>query len=129
LFWQSSAFGVASVNDRSLIQDNNIGSLTLGTGGILDRYDYISTTNGNSTINAKDIVYSDRAVYWYDFNKNIILQYTNNVDPISKSKGVQTYLNKLKKTNRNTVTGIYDIKYNDIWFTFGNKSLIYSEQS
>lgn len=129
LFWQSNAFGVASVNDRSLIQDNNIGSLTLGTGGILDRYDYISTTNGNSTINAKDIIYSDRAVYWYDFNKNIILQYTNNVDPISKSKGVQTYLNKLKKTNRNTVTGIYDIKYNDIWFTFGNKSLIYSEQS
>ena len=129
LFWQASAFGVASVNDRSLIQDNNIGALTLGTGGILDRYDYISTTNGNSTVNAKDIVYSDRAVYWYDFNKNTILQYTNNVDPISKSKGVQTYLNKLKKTNRDSVIGLYDIKYNDIWFTFGNKSLIFSEQS
>lgn len=129
LFWQASAFGVASVNDRSLIQDNNIGALTLGTGGILDRYDYVSTTNGNSTVNAKDIVYSDRAVYWYDFNKNTILQYTNNVDPISKSKGVQTYLNKLKKTNRDSVIGLYDIKYNDIWFTFGNKSLIYSEQS
>ena len=129
LFWQASAFGVASVNDRSLIQDNNIGTLTLGTGGILDRYDYISTTNGNSTINAKDIVYSDRAVYWYDFNKNTILQYTNNVDPISKSKGIQTYLNKLKKTNRDSVIALYDIKYNDIWFTFGNKSLIFSEQS
>jgi hypothetical protein len=40
-FWQDSAFGIASVNDRSLITDNNISELTLGTGGILTRYDYI----------------------------------------------------------------------------------------
>ena len=35
--------GIASVNDRSLINDNNAGELVLGTGGILTRYDYLVT--------------------------------------------------------------------------------------
>nr|DAH06477.1 MAG TPA: stabilization protein [Caudoviricetes sp.] len=50
-FWQDSALGIASVNDRSLITDNNVSTLTLGTGGILTRYDYVSTNNGSSISN------------------------------------------------------------------------------
>lgn len=42
-FFQDSSVGIASVNDRSLINDNNAGELVLGTGGILTRYDYLVT--------------------------------------------------------------------------------------
>lgn len=42
-FFQDSSVGIASVNDRSLINDNNAGELVLGTGGVLTRYDYLVT--------------------------------------------------------------------------------------
>lgn len=48
VFWQTDAFGTVAVNERSIITDNNPGALTLGTGGILDRYDYFTTMNGES---------------------------------------------------------------------------------
>ena len=56
-YWQEDSFGIASVNERSLVQDNNIGQLVLGTGDILARYDYISTNFGNSIVKQmKDFV-------------------------------------------------------------------------
>lgn len=68
-FFQDSAVGIASVNDRSLITDNNAGALTLGTGGILTRYDYLVTLNGDSIINDKSITNSETTLYWYDLDK------------------------------------------------------------
>jgi hypothetical protein len=65
-FWQDSAVGVAAVNERSLIQDNNISTLTLGTGGILVRYDYNTIMNGSGVINDKSICNSITTLYWYD---------------------------------------------------------------
>jgi hypothetical protein len=40
MFWQENAFGQLSVKERSQIIDSNNQSLILGTGGVLDRYDY-----------------------------------------------------------------------------------------
>ena len=87
-FWQDTALGIASVNERSLIQDNNVGQLTLGTGGILTRADYLTDTNGSSIVNDRSIVHSDNVLYWYDFDKNEICAYTGQVSQISKEKGV-----------------------------------------
>jgi hypothetical protein len=42
IYWQSSATGMFSVNERTQITDNNNLPLILGTGGVLTRYDYIS---------------------------------------------------------------------------------------
>ena len=55
-----------------MITDNNIAELTLGTGGILTRFDYVATLNGSSIVNDKSIVNSSNALYWYDFDKNEI---------------------------------------------------------
>nr|DAX21879.1 MAG TPA: cytidylyltransferase-like protein [Caudoviricetes sp.] len=49
-----------------MIQDNNVGQLVLGTGGVLDRYDYLSTLNGTKVINDRSIVNSGNSIYWYD---------------------------------------------------------------
>jgi hypothetical protein len=70
-FWQDNAVGIAAVNERSLINDN-IAELTLGTGGILTRFDYVATLNGSSIVNDKSIVTSASTIYWYDFDKNEI---------------------------------------------------------
>jgi hypothetical protein len=80
--------GIASVNDRSLINDNNAGELVLGTGGILTRYDYLVTQNGSSIINDKSITNSETTLYWHDFDKNVICSLGNGFNELSKVKQV-----------------------------------------
>ena len=80
--------GIASVNERSLITDNNMAELTLGTGGILARFDYITEKNGSSITNDKSIVTSENYIYWYDFDKNVLCQLGQGVNQLSKSGNV-----------------------------------------
>ena len=127
-YWQSSAVGIASVNERSLITDGNMNALTLGTGGILTRFDYVTETNGSSIINDKSIVTSDSCIYWYDFDKNVICQLTGGVVPLSKQLNVQSYLNSLPSSAKTNAVSFYDHKYNEVWFRIYDKALIYNER-
>jgi hypothetical protein len=103
--------------------------LTLGTGGVLSRFDYIATLNGSSVVNDKSITNSATTLYWYDFDKNEICVLGNNgVTQLSKLKGTQSYLNQLPKEAKKNVVSFYDKKYNEVWFKIYNKSLIYNEQ-
>lgn len=127
-FFQDSALGVASVNDRALIQDNNLGSLTLGTGGVLSRYDYLTTSNGSSITNDRSITNSDSTLYWYDYDKNEICSYSDRISQLSKEKMVQSYLNEMYTRKRDCTLAFYDKKYNEVWFKFQSKSLVFNEQ-
>lgn len=127
-FFQDEAVGVASVNERSLITDNNASQLVLGTGTILGRYDYQVVTNGSSVINDKSIVNSSSTMYWYDTDKNTLCALNNTFMELSKSKGVQTYLNKLPQSAKTNVVSFYDKKYNEVWFRVYDKALIFNEQ-
>lgn len=127
-FFQDEAVGVASVNERSLITDNNASQLVLGTGTILGRYDYQVVTNGSSVVNDKSIVNSSSTMYWYDTDKNTLCALNNTFMELSKSKGVQTYLNKLPQSAKTNVVSFYDKKYNEVWFRVYDKALIFNEQ-
>lgn len=127
-YWQDTALGIAAVNERSLITDGNAGELTLGTGGLLSRFDYVTNTNGSSITNDRSIINSDNVLYWYDFDKNEICSFTESVAQLSKEKQVQTYLNKEYPLKSTTVLGLFDKKYNEVWFKFTDKSLIFNEQ-
>ena len=39
LFFQPKAFGVLSINERALLQTQTIAQLSLGTSGILERFE------------------------------------------------------------------------------------------
>ena len=125
-YFQEDALGVAAVNERSLITDNNLTELTLGTGGILTRFDYVTTANGDGIVNDPSITDSRLALYWLDDNKNEICQYSNGVQKLSKTKNVQSYLND----NPNAIChdGLYDAKYNEVQFCFDDKVLVFNEQ-
>lgn len=126
LYFQEDALGVAAVNERSLITDNNLTELTLGTGGILTRFDYVTTANGDGIVNDPSITDSRLALYWLDDNKNEICQYANGVQKLSKTKNVQSYLND----NPDAIChdGLYDAKYNEVQFCFDDKVLVFNEQ-
>lgn len=127
-FWQDNAVGIASVNERSLITDNNMAELTLGTGGILTRFDYVATLNGSSIVNDKSITNSATTIYWYDFDKNEICAMTNGIVPLSKTKNVQSYINTLPRSAKTNAVSFYDKKYNEVWFRLYDKTLVYNEQ-
>lgn len=128
-YFQDTGVGIASVNERSLVTDDNANQLVLGTGGILSRYDYITNTNGDSVINDRSIVNSDNVLYWYDYDKNEICSYSGAVSQISKEKQVQSYLNSnLTNRKKGYVTSLFDKKYNEVWFRLLDKSLIFNEQ-
>lgn len=127
-YFQDTGVGVASVNERSLITDDNVNQLVLGTGGILSRFDYVTTTNGSSIKNDKSIINSDNVLYWYDYDKNEICSYTGQVSQLSKEKQVQSYFNKNIKEDRVKAMSLFDKKYNEVWFNVLNKPLVFNEQ-
>lgn len=112
-FWQNTGFGIVSVNPRSLIQDNNPGLLNLGTGGILDRFDYIEDDIGSQ--NPFGIVKSKLGLYWIDNNQNEIFKFDGSTTSVSKLNGIQNWINDNGQIGN--VKAIYDDKYNDVIFT------------
>lgn len=114
-FWQPRAFGVLSVNQRSVISDNNPGALVLGTGGVLDRYDYISTSYG-ATCRFSPVV-GIKGLYWIDNTSKTICKYDGQtVEPISKSKGINSFISGSIELDTETIS-CYDKKYNEVLFT------------
>lgn len=128
LFWQENAFGVLSVNERVQITDDSNMPLMLGTGGVLQRYDYVLTTNGMKADQYAD-TQSDSAVYWFDNDRRELCSYTQNGSaPLSKAKQVQNLMNASTLNNEPVVT--YDKKFNEILFNVTDiGAVVYSEQA
>lgn len=118
LFWQENAFGVLATNERALIGAGSDSQLTLGTSGILERFDYISTSIGLNKNSINSLTESPSFVYWYDKDRAEIFRYGNNVDSVSRSANMQSFFTKNKKQIENNVPIIYDNKYNELFFSF-----------
>lgn len=145
VFWQQTATGVLSVNERVQIAVESNLPLALGTGGVLERFDYLTTANGMKENQHVD-TQSDNTLYWWDYDNNTICAYTRGSVPIqlSKVKQVQNLLNRANKNDVLIVSDIehskyplliYDNKYNEVLFKLGkldntdsDDTLVYSEQ-
>jgi hypothetical protein len=133
-FWQDDAFGVLSVNPRSLITDGNAGALLLGTGDTVERYDYITVHNGSKKNMMNNIVQTPSSLFWYDADRAEILSFDQGLNTISKVKGVQSHLNRYRDKVDSHMITLYDKKYNDVYFKFNYKdsvidnNLLYNEQ-
>jgi hypothetical protein len=126
-FWQPRAFGVLSVSQRSLIQDNNQGQLVIGTGGVLDRYDYLSTNEGCSK--RFSVVEGLKGIYWFDNNNHTIYKYSGQgIEPISKVKGVQEFIRRSIGSNVESIS-CYSKANNEVMISLPNASstFVYSE--
>lgn len=73
-FWQTKAFGKLSINERSLVKDENSNLIQLGQGTVLQRSDYLSTKFG---MRAQDMckVNVDNDIYWFDYGNKCIASY------------------------------------------------------
>ena len=117
-FWQTYAFGKLSVNERSLVTDNNNNTVQLGQGGVLQRADYISTQFG---MNPKDMckIYANDMLLWLDrYNKCIACSQNNRVFNYSEDKNIQNLLNKSFNWNTKEVPSLtYDQIHEELQFS------------
>lgn len=134
-FYQDSAFGTASIDERSVIQDESGQSLAIGTGGVFPSYTYISNNTG--AFHQYAVINSEVALYHYDARLRKVYRFNGNgVVPISDTKRMSslfyhqtgTYMNNNDHTTSEIDRGgvgahmIYDPKYNRILMTFLNST-------
>lgn len=126
-FFQEQSFGVLSVNDRSVATDNSGQNIVLGTGGVLDRYDYYSNTYGMHK-QQFCAVCTTGGMYWFDSHNNVICLFDGqSVTQLSKQGKVQNILNKYKKDDNFKV--FYNNRYNEVVFNVlsDDMQIVYNE--
>jgi hypothetical protein len=114
LFFQEHGFGILSVNERSLIAPGSTSQLVLGTGGLLSRYDYVSSSVG--TNNRSTIVQSQTGIYWFDPTDKSLYRFTDALINVSKTKLMQSWFN-INYVPTHYVHGVHDSKYNEVIYS------------
>lgn len=113
LFWQQKAFGVLSVNERSITTDNSGNDVILGDGGVLSRYDYFSNKFGMCK-QQFCVTSSNGGAYWCDTHNNVLCMFGgDSVVELSKQGKVQGLVN----SKADGSSGVfYDNKNNELVF-------------
>ena len=112
-YWQEHAFGKFSVNERSLINDQNGNTIMLGQAGILSRYDYMSTKYGMRLYDFCGRS-ADNGIYWVDMNnKAVVAAAGNQVVNYGEQLGVQNIIND--KIDMSSIPNVdYDIQNSEL---------------
>jgi len=122
---QDTGFALLSINPRVQVQGDDGLALQLGTGQVLDRYQYISTESG--TLNKWSVVSSPSTLYYYDTLNKSLNSFTGGLKGLSDEKGMHIYftnntvLNDLKIDNPligNGVSAGYDYINNELFMSF-----------
>lgn len=126
VFFQEDAFGIFSVNERVAVTDNNNQQILLGSGGVLSRYDYISTSNGMQD-DTFACVTTATALYWTDLSRTELCQYVggDRYEIISKTKNVNSSVSQsLNGVDKKYIKIVNDRVNNEVIFGMDDESSI-----
>ena len=132
LYYQNDGIGVAAVDERVLANEGDTTQTQLGTGTVLQRYDYISTETGSKHSFAVET--SGGSVYHYDSFINKMFKLSlgeGGMSPLTDIKGLSGFFRTafldsslksedkiLRLGNRVGISTGYNSEYNTIYFTF-----------
>lgn len=124
IYLQSKGFGVLPTEDREVINTSTGAPVSIGTGGVLKRYDYVSTNAGTSL--PRSVVGTDSYLYFIDDNLNKICSYGGNegLNYLSDREGLYSYMGNADLTVCNS---LYSPKTKEILFSLTDESIIYNE--
>lgn len=136
-FYQNDGIGVASVDERVLANEGDTTQTQLGTGSVLQRFDYISTETGCKHSFAVESTGS--SIYHYDSFINKLFKYSvgktkeeiSGMNPLTDVKGLSGFFrtafvnsnlkseDKILRTgSRVGIVASFNSEYNTIYFTF-----------
>ena len=115
IVWQERATSIVSTNEQAIVNDISDTQIILGTGQVLQRYDYISTLYGMA-MNDRCYTQSDSALYWWDENNREMIQFYNQqIVPMTATKNIRAYIQQYDyKENIAGKYMFYDPKYKEI---------------
>jgi hypothetical protein len=122
---QPKALGIISVEPREIMPSTQGEALNIATGGILDRYDYLTTKTGSAF--QQSILSTMNGLYYYDGINKKICKLSEGIEYISDTKGIQSSIGKANITKFNT---LYHPIYKEVWFNYTdttNKNFTYNE--
>jgi hypothetical protein len=125
-YFQDRAFGVLQMGQQKLISGaDGEADLVVGSTGLLERYDYISTQTG--TKHQFSMSVSDFSILWFDSLARKLYRYKPGaLEPISDMKGYHAFLYNrtggLLQINDNPYLykgahSTYDYRFNEFFFT------------
>lgn len=138
-YYQNDGFGVAAVDERVLANEADVTQTQLGTGTLLQRFDYVSTETGAKHSFAVEATGS--SIYHYDAFINKLFKYSttkdkdgtsaSGVSPLTDVKGLSGFFRTafvdtqikvkdkiLAADSRIGITSGYNSEYNTVYFTF-----------
>lgn len=112
--WQNKAFSKLSVNERSLVKDENSNIIQLGQGDVLQRVDYISTNYGMRQYDMCK-TNAENVLYWFDYyNKCIVVLSENSAIDYTNAKNVKSIMENY--TDKILPRIVYDQKHREVLF-------------
>ena len=140
-FFQDRGFGVFQINEKVALTDTNDSEIILGSSGILERFDYVSTITGSK--HQFSFALSDYSVIWLDIlSRKLYRFYPGKLEPVTDVKGYRALLyqsldGNIQNTDNPYIgTGVhatYDARYNEYRITFIHRddafhlTLVYNE--
>lgn len=122
---QDKALAFLSINPRIQIQGDDGIAVQLGTGNVLDKYKYISTSGG--TINKWSVVSTPQAIYFFDLLNKSFNVMRDQLQGLSDNKAMHVFFRnntndaELSEDNPIIKSGIssgYDYINGDVFMTF-----------
>lgn len=112
--WQDRAFSKLSVNERSLVKDENSNTIQLGQGDVLQRVDYISTNYGMRQYDMCKIN-AEGVLYWFDYhNKCIAALSEGSVIDYTNTKNIKSLMQNYKDVRNPQLA--YDQSHKELLF-------------
>ena len=125
-FLQDYGFGKLSINPVSTVVDNDGSSIILGTGSVIQDFQYISNNIGCNSF--KSVVGTPRGLYWFDSNNKKAYAFrANGLESISDTHGVKSLFSLTSDEILNNFPKIvlgYDYKNNEVLYSIFDPNLI-----
>jgi hypothetical protein len=153
LIWQNHGISSVPILERQLLAATSGAATTIGTGGVIDRFDPINSYFGNQ--HQHGLTSTEYGYIWFDMRNRAlcIMSSTSNVQEISLASGLQAYFNNQFNEGDDTnltasniyntnnyqapeipllgygIVGVYDPRYKMSYLTFkyADDTLISSE--
>ena len=126
MYFQPKAFGILSVNERALLQTDQISQLSLGVSGVLDRFDYAKTGIGASK--RRHVLLTPNGLYWIDTINKALYKYTGGPEEVSLMKGMDSFFRTALVNNDETFL-FHDPEFKEVMVNdhSDNWTLVYNE--
>ena len=125
-FLQSNGFGALAISPTSTVLDESGTSIVLGTGSVIQDFQYLSNTVG--TVDSKSVISTEKGIYWVDrVAKKIYAFRANGLECITDIHGMKSWASREITKDTQLNTG-YDTVNSEVLFSHGDyNSLVFNE--